>query len=77
MATTLGKPSDKADHPESPVPQGCGKMRSLRRCAPWLRSPSYDLRRAPCIHPHFACNAICGGLDQRFLNPSPSREKGT
>ena len=49
------------------VPQGCGKMRRLRRCAPRLRSPGYDLRRAPCILPHFASNAIRGGLNQRFL----------
>jgi hypothetical protein len=69
MALPLGKPSDKADRPESPVPLGCGKMRRLRRCAPRLRSPGYDLRRAPCIHPYFACNAIRGGLNQRFLNP--------
>ncbi len=26
----------------------------------------YDLRRAPRIHPHFASNAIRGGLNQRF-----------
>ncbi len=67
MATPLGKPSDKADRPESPVPPGCGKMRRLRRCAPWLRSPSYDLRRAPRIHPHLASNAAHEGLNQRFL----------
>ncbi len=151
MATTLGKPSDKADHPESapdsvsrsvvregaqaaaryivkwgapaaaPAPQasltvsrqpshpGCGKMRRLRRARrsveprdvrPWrralaraskrktascdplrctasqvrryagpprLRSPGYDLRCAPRILPHFASNAIRGGLNQRFL----------
>ena len=34
MADPLGKPSDKADRPERPVPPGCGKMRRLRRCAP-------------------------------------------
>ena len=109
MAIPLGKPSDKADRPESPVPSGSGKMRRLRRCAPRLRSaprtrsraawcgpgrrrlrsitwsgacaaapasgpwangsqPRYDLRRAPCIHPHFASNAIYGGLNRRFLN---------
>src|SRR5712692_2774706 len=51
-----------------PSHPGCGKMRRLHRCAPRLRSPGYDLRRAPCIHPHFASNAICGGLNQRFLN---------
>jgi 4-oxalocrotonate tautomerase len=50
------------------VPSGCGKMRRLRCCAPRLRSPGYDLRRAPRIHPHFASNAIYGGLNRRFLN---------
>jgi len=30
--------------------------------------PHYDLRRGPCIHPHFVSNAIRGGLNQRFLN---------
>jgi len=68
MANPLGKPSDKADRSESPVPLGCDKMRHLRRCAPRLRSPGYDLRRAPRIHPHFARNAIRGGLNQRFLS---------
>jgi len=40
----------------------------VQRCAgpPRLRSPSYDLRRTPRIHPHFASNAIRGGLNQRF-----------
>jgi len=54
--------------PDSPIPPGCGKMRRLRRCAPRLCSASYDLRRAPRIHPHFVRNAIRGGLDQRLLN---------
>ncbi len=36
---------------------------------PWANEsqPRYDLRRAPRIHPHFASNAIRGGLNQRFL----------
>jgi hypothetical protein len=51
-----------------PSHSGCGKMRRLRCCAPRLRSPGYDLRRAPRIRPHFASNAIRGGLNQRFLN---------
>jgi hypothetical protein len=70
MAIPLGKPSDKADRPENPVPPGCGKMQRLRRCAPRLRSPGYDLRRAPCIHPHFASNAAHEGLNQRFPKES-------
>ena len=57
-----------ADRVAAAVPPGCGKMRRLRRCAPRLRSPSYDLRRAPRIHPRFASNAIRGGLNQRFLS---------
>jgi hypothetical protein len=40
MAIPLGKPSDKADCPENPVPSGCGKMRCLRRYAPRCRSPA-------------------------------------
>ena len=66
MVDPLHKPSDKADRPEGPVPPGCGKMRRLRRCAPRLRRLNYDLRRAPRIHPHFACNAAHEGLNQRF-----------
>jgi len=60
------------------VPLGCSKMRRLRRCAPRLRSPGYDLRRAPRIHPHFASNAIRGGLNQRSLSntrPGPLRSR--
>ena len=36
---------------------------------PWANEsqPRYDFRHAPCIHPHFASNAIRGGLNQRFL----------
>ncbi len=33
---------------------------------PRLRRLNYDLRRAPRIHPHFAGNAVRGGLNQRF-----------
>ena len=73
MAIPLGKPSDKADRPESPVPTGCGKMRRLRRCTPRLRIPSYDLRRAPRSHPHFACNAAHEGLNQRFHKSQMTR----
>jgi predicted esterase YcpF (UPF0227 family) len=43
-------------------------MWRLRRYAPRLRSPGYDLRRAPSSHPHFAGNAIRGGLNQRSLS---------
>jgi rhodanese-related sulfurtransferase len=58
--------NNNAVRTDCPVPSGCGKMRRLRRCASRLRSPGYDLRRASCIHPHFASNAIRGGLNQRF-----------
>ena len=72
MAIPLGKPSDKADRPESPVPSGCGKMRRLRRCAPRLRSPGYDLRRAPCIRrilpaTQFAEDLIRGSLSNPYF----------
>jgi len=56
-----------ADRVAAAVPPGCGKIRRLCRCAPRCRSPSYDLRRAPCIHPHFASNASRGGLNRRSL----------
>lgn len=42
------------------------------RCAPWRRSPSYDLRCAPRDHPNFDSNALCGGFAQRF----PRRRSG-
>ncbi len=68
----LGKPGNKADHPQSPVPFCCDKMRRLRpqlpTAAPRHRSSNYDLRRAPSIHPHFARNAIRVGTSQRFLS---------
>src|SRR5437667_2252052 len=53
-------------------------MRRLLRRAPRHRSPSYDLRRAPRIHPHFARNAIRVGLIQRFLSRAclPYEETG-
>ena len=57
-----------ADRVAAAVPPGCGEMRRLRRCAPRLRSPGYDLRRAPRIHPHFVSNTIRGVLNQRFPN---------
>jgi hypothetical protein len=41
---------------------GCGKIGRSLRCAPWHRSPSYDLRRAPYDHPDFASNALSEDL---------------
>jgi hypothetical protein len=32
---------------------GCDKIGHSWRCAPWHRSPGYDLRRAPYDHPDF------------------------
>ena len=32
------------------------------RCAPWHRSPSYDLRHAPYDHPDFTSNALSEDL---------------
>jgi hypothetical protein len=60
--------------------QGRRRLRSIAwngACAaapasgPWANEsqPRYDLRRAPSIHPHFASNAIRGGLNQRFPCP--------
>ena len=40
----------------------CGAPRATLwgawRCAPWHRSPGYDLRRAPYDHPDFTSNAL-------------------
>jgi hypothetical protein len=62
-----------ADRVAAAVPSGCGKMRHLHCCAPRIRSPRYDLRRAPRNHPHFACNAVHEGLNQRFPKCFSSR----
>ena len=40
------------------------------RCAPWHRSPSYDLRRAPYDHPDFTNNALHENLFRDSLNVS-------
>jgi hypothetical protein len=50
------------------VPPGCGKMRRLRCCAPRRRSPGYDLRRAPRIHPHFAATQSAEDLIRGSLS---------
>jgi hypothetical protein len=51
------QPARKASsHPD------CGKIRRSSYWAPWHRSPSYDLRRAPYDHPDFTSNALCGDL---------------
>jgi hypothetical protein len=43
----------------SPLPGLLGlRSGELWRCAPWHRSPGYDLRRAPYDHPDFTCNAL-------------------
>src|SRR5690242_9241900 len=39
-----------------------------QRCTPWHRSPSYDLRRTPCDHPDFTCNALHEDLFKGSLN---------
>ena len=62
----IGKPSDNARRPESPVPPGLREMRRWRRRAPRHRRPSYDLRRPSSHHPHFATNALHRRLVQRF-----------
>src|SRR5690348_2167527 len=57
-AAVVASPSLPA--PASRVPRAT--LRGARRCTPWHRSPSYDLRRAPCDHPDFTCNALHGHL---------------
>jgi hypothetical protein len=39
-------------------PRGCGKIGRSSCCAPWHRSPGYDLRRVPYDHPDFTSNAL-------------------
>jgi len=62
-------------NPASHGPLRCTASQ-VRRCEgpPRHRSPGYDLRRAPCFHPHFVGNAIRGGLNQRFLKRSERKE---
>ena len=38
------------------------------RCAPWHRSPGYDLRRAPYDHPDFTSNALSEDLFSASLS---------
>jgi hypothetical protein len=75
-ATTKASAGPRNRHPASHVPLRCTASQ-VQRCAgpPRLRSPGYDLRRAPCIHPHFASNAIRGGLNQRFHKQMVAGEK--
>jgi len=47
---------------KAPPHKGCSKIEHSWRCAPWHRSPSYDLRRAPYDHPNFASNALSEDL---------------
>ena len=47
---------------KAPPHKGCGKMGRSWRCAPWHRSPGYDLRRAPYDHPDFTSNALSEDL---------------
>jgi CrcB protein len=54
---------------KSPSHKGCGKIGCSPRCAPWHRSPGYDLRRAPYDHPDFTSNALSEDLFSASLNP--------
>ena len=54
------------------------------RCAPWHRSPGYDLRRAPYDHPDFTSNALSEDLFSaslssmyliKGLNPDPAVDR--
>ena len=67
-ATAKASAGPRNRNPASHGPLRCTASQ-VQRCAgpPRHRNPGYDLHRAPCIHPHFASNAICGGLNQRFL----------
>jgi hypothetical protein len=43
---------------KAPSRKGCSKIGRSWRCAPWHRSPGYDLRRAPYDYPAFSSNAL-------------------
>ena len=51
MVDLLRSEPDIADPRKAPSCKGCGKIWRLLCCAPRLRRPSYDLRRAPCAAP--------------------------
>ena len=53
---------------KAPSHPGCGKIGRSWRCAPWHRSPGYDLRRAPYDHPDFNSNALSEDLFSGSLN---------
>ena len=55
---------------QAPSHTGCGQIgRSLASTA-WHRSPGYDLRRTRRDLPDLTCNAVHGGINQRFLSVS-------
>jgi hypothetical protein len=54
---------------KTPPHKGCGKIGRSLRCAPWHRSPGYDLRRAPYDHPDFTSNALSEDLFSVSLRP--------
>ncbi|HVW65713.1 MAG TPA: hypothetical protein VHB01_11945 [Nitrosospira sp.] len=47
---------------KAPSHPGYDKIGHSWRCAPWHRSPGYDLRRAPYDHPDFTSNALSEDL---------------
>jgi hypothetical protein len=53
---------------KAPSHPGCGKINCSWRCAPWHRSPGYDLRRAPYDHPDFTNNALSEDLFRGSLD---------
>ncbi len=53
--------------------KGCAPILRLRRQTPWHRSYGYDLRRLPCMHHDWGCNATHGRLVQRFLKLEDKR----
>ncbi len=77
---SIHEPSNAADRLQSLVLKGCTPIgRSLRQ-TPWHRSYGYDLRRLPCDHPDWDCNAAHGRLVQSFPNQEktePQRQKGS
>ena len=61
---------------KAPSHLGCGKIECSWRCAPWHRSPSYDLRRAPYDHPDFTSNALNEDLFRASFMPDSGSSDG-
>jgi len=62
MVDPFARSLTKQNARKAPPHKGCGKIGRSLRCAPWHRSPGYDLRRASYDHPDFTSNALSEDL---------------